>query len=179
MENLEKIEDKIKMMSEYDIVPKKKSPIAAAGFTVIGVALAILGSTEVIKGDILEMTFMSIGTIVALYGLFRLLMVCQKDAVDYVYAPTGKKLRAHKIYISADSRIKVDKCIENNDYSKMKNLGKENSSNNMLHIYGSEDGEIAVFQVMEYVPHFFEPASAVVLVRGSEAKYIHEFINQK
>ena len=179
MENLEKIEEKIKMMSEYDIVQKKKSPIVAVGLTLVGVALTVLGSTEVIKGDILEMTVMSIGIIVALYGLFKLVLVCQKDSVDYIYAPTGKRLKKHKIYISADSRMKVDKCIERNDYSKMKNLGKENNSNNMLHIYGSEDGEIAVFQILEYVPHFFEPASPVVVVRGGEARNIVEFINQK
>ena len=166
-------------MSEYDIVLKKKSPIAAVGLTILGVALAVLGSAKVIKGDVLEMTIMSIGAIVALYGLFRLVMVCQKDAVDYVYAPTQKKLKAHKIYINAADRLKMDKCIENNDFSTMKNIGKENSSNNMLHIFAAEDGEIAVLQLLEYVPHFFEPASAVVVVRGGEARNILEFINQK
>ena len=166
-------------MSEYDIALRKKSPVVGIGLTVLGVALAVLGSAKVIKGDVLEMTIMSIGAIVALYGLFRLVMVCQKDAVDYVYTPTQKKLKAHKIYINAADRLKMDKCIENNDFSKIKTMGKENSSNNMLHVYAAEDGEIAVLQLLEYVPHFFEPASAVVVVRGGEARNILEFINQK
>ena len=166
-------------MSEYDIVSKKKSPITGIGLTVIGVTLVVLGSTEIIKGDILEMTVMSLGAIVALYGLFRLVMVCQKDAVDYIYTPTGRKLKKHKIYINATDRLKMDKCIENNDYSKMKHIGKENSSNNMLHIFAAEDGEIAILQLLEYIPHFFEPTSDVVVVRGNEARNILEFINQK
>ena len=179
MEDFEKIENKINSMSEYDIALRKKSPIAAVGLTVIGIALAVLGSTKVIGNDILEMTVLSIGVIIAVYGLIKLVLVCQKDAVDYVYASTQKKLKAHKIYINAADRLKMDKCIENNDFSKMKTMGKENSSNNMLHIFATEDGGIAVLQLLEYVPHFFEPASAVVVVRGGEARNIVEFINQK
>lgn len=179
MEDFEKIENKINSMSEYDIALKKKSPIASIGLTVIGIALAVLGSTKVIGNDIVEMTVLSIGTIVAVFGIIKLVLVCQKDAVDYVYAPTQKKLKPHKIYINAADRLKMDKCIESNDFSKIKTMGKENSSNNMLHVYAAEDGEIVVLQLLEYVPHFFEPASAVVVVRGGEARNILEFINQK
>ena len=166
-------------MSEYDIVSQKKSPVAAIGLTVVGVALAVLGSTKIIGSDILGMTVLSIGAIIAVCGLIKLVLVCQKDAVDYVYAPTQKKLKPHKIYINANDRLKMDKCIESNDFSKIKTMGKENSSNNMLHVYAAEDGEIVVLQLLEYVPHFFEPASAVVVVRGGEARNILEFINQK
>lgn len=179
MEDFEKIENKINNMSEYDIVLKKKSPITAVGLTVIGVALAVLGSTKIVGNDILGMTVLSIGAIIGIYGLIKLVLVCQKDAVDYVYAPTQKKLKTHKIYISASDRMKVDKFIETNDFSKMKNIGKENSSNNMLHILGTDDGEMAVFQVLEYIPHIFEPASPVVVLRGGEARNMLEFINQK
>ena len=34
-----------------------------------------------------------------------------------------------KIYINAADRLKMDKCIESNDFSKIKTMGKENSSN--------------------------------------------------
>ena len=179
MEDFGKIENKIKSMSEYDIVSQKKSPVAAIGLTVVGVALAVLGSTKIIGSDILGMTVLSIGAIIAVCGLIKLVLVCQKDAVDYIYAPTQKKLKPHKIYINANDRLKMDKCIESNDFSKIKTMGKENSSNNMLHIFAAEDGEIAVLQLLEYVPHFFEPASEVVVVRGGEARNILEFINQK
>lgn len=179
MEDFEKIENKINNLSEYDIVLKKKSPIAAVGLTVIGVALAVFGSTKLIGNDILEMTVLSIGVIIAVYGLIKLVLVCQKDAVDYMYAPTQKKLKPHKIYINANDRLKIDKCIESNDFSEMKTMSKETSSNNMLHIFATEDGGIAVLQLLEYVPHFFEPASPVVVVRGGEARNIVEFINQK
>ena len=179
MEDFEKIENKISNMSEYDIVSQKKSPVAAVGLTVVGVALAVLGSTKIIGSDILGMTVLSIGAIIAVCGLIKLVLVCQKDAVDYMYAPTKKKLKPHKIYINATDRLKMDKCIQTNNISKMKNIGKENSSNNMLHIFAAEDGEIAVLQLLEYVPHFFQPASAVVVVRGGEARNILEFINQK
>ena len=179
MEDFEKIENKINNMSEYDIVLQKKSPVAAVGLTVVGVALAVLGSTKIIGSDILGMTVLSIGAIIAVCGLIKLVLVCQKDAVDYMYAPTKKKLKPHKVYINANDRLMMDKCIETNNFSKMKNIGKENSSNNMLHIFAAEDGEIAVLQLLEYVPHFFQPASAVVVVRGGEARNILEFINQK
>lgn len=179
MEDFEKIENKINNLSEYDIVLKKKSPIAAVGLTVIGVALAVFGSTKLIGNDILEMTVLSIGVIIAVYGLIKLVLVCQKDAVDYMYAPTQKKLKPHKIYINASDRLKIDKCIESNDFSEMKTMSKETSSNNMLHIFATEDGGIAILQLLEYVPHFFEPASPVVVVRGGEARNIVEFINQK
>ena len=179
MEDFEKIENKINNLSEYDIVLKKKSPIAAVGLTVIGVALAVFGSTKLIGNDILEMTVLSIGVIIAVYGLIKLVLVCQKDAVDYMYAPTQKKLKPHKIYINASDRLKIDKCMESNDFSEMKTMSKETTSNNMLHIFATEDGGIAVLQLLEYVPHFFQPASAVVVVRGGEARNILEFINQK
>ena len=179
MEDFEKIENKINNMSEYDIVSQKKSPVAAVGLTVVGVALFVLGSTKIIGSDILGMTVLSIGAIIAVCGLIKLVLVCQKDAVDYMYAPTKKKLKPHKVYINANDRLMMDKCIETNNFSKMKNIGKENSSNNMLHIFAAEDGEIAVLQLLEYVPHFFQPASAVVVVRGNEARNILEFINQK
>lgn len=166
-------------MSEYDIVLKKKSPAGALGLTVAGVALAVLGSTKLIGNDILGMTILSIGAIVAIYGLIKLVLVCQKDAVNYIYAPTQKKLKPHKIYINAADRLKMDKCIETNDFSKMKTIRKENSSNHMVRWYGTDDGEIAVCQVLEYIPHTFEPASPVVLLRGNEARNMLEFINQK
>ena len=172
MEDFEKIENKINNMSEYDIVSQKKSPVAAVGLTVVGVALFVLGSTKIIGSDILGMTVLSIGAIIAVCGLIKLVLVCQKDAVDYMYAPTKKKLKPHKVYINANDRLMMDKCIETNNFSKMKNIGKENSSNNMLHIFAAEDGEIAVLQLLEYVPHFFQPASAVVVVRGNEARNI-------
>ena len=126
MEDFEKIENKINSMSEYDIVLKKKSPIAAVGLTILGVALVVVGSTKLIGNDILGMTVLSIGAIIAIYGLIKLVLVCQKDAVDYMYAPTQKKLKPHKIYINANDRLKMDKCIEANDFSKMKTMSKEN-----------------------------------------------------
>lgn len=179
MEAFEKIENKIKTMSDHGIVSKKKSPVAAIVLTVIGAVFVVMGSSDIISGDVLEMTIMSLGAMVALYGFAKLLLVSQKDAVDYVYIPTKKKLKAHKVYITSSDRMKVDKFIETNDFSNMKTIRKENSSNHMVRWYGTDDGEIAVCQVLEYIPHTFEPASPVVLLRGNEARNMLEFINQK
>jgi hypothetical protein len=105
--------------------------------------------------------------------------VAQKESVDYVYEPTNKKLKSHKIYINANDRIKMDKFIQDNDYSMLQSIGKEVSSSNMLHLFGTDDGEIFVFQMAEYVPHTFVPASPVVVLRNNEAKNMLEFINKK
>lgn len=179
MEDFEKIENKIKNMSDYDIVLQKKNPIIPIFITVIGVGLFMLGSSKVVNNDIFEMGTMSIGAIVALYGLVRLMLALQKDAVDYVYKPTKKKLKTHKVYINTADRAKIEQCIECNDFSKIVGMKKEVTSGNMLHLLGTDDGEIFVLQVSEYVPHTFVPASPVVVVRNNDAKSVLEFVNRK
>jgi hypothetical protein len=179
MEDFEKIENKIKEMTTHNIVAKKKSPISSIALSLAGIVIIFLGSSKIVRSDIMEMSFMSVGAIVGLYGLAKLLIVAQKESVDYVYEPTNKKLKSHKIYINANDRIKMDKFIQDNDYSMLQSIGKEVSSSNMLHLFGTDDGEIFVFQMAEYVPHTFVPASPVVVLRNNEAKNMLEFINKK
>jgi hypothetical protein len=175
MENLERIENKIQNMKEEQILKVKSNPLGSIGIMILGIIIAILGIT-VVHSESLSPLLAVAGGATAITGVIYLLMKTGKNAGDYIYESTGKKLKKYNVYIDAHDAKKVISCISNNNFNGLKGIKKTVDSGFLLEMRGTDDGLIFLFQLLEYIPHSFVPSSPVIVLRGEDAKSMLELV---
>ncbi|MDR0604596.1 MAG: hypothetical protein LBG80_09870 [Bacteroidales bacterium] len=175
MENFERIESKIQNMKEEKILKVKSNPLSSIIITITGIMIVILGLT-IIHGETLTPLFIMAGAITAIVGVIYLVMKTGKNAGDYIYEPTGKKLKKYKMYVESNDAKKIITSITNNNFSGMKNIKKAAYSGFLMEIRGTNDGAIFIFQLLEYIPHDFVPSSPVVVLHGEDAKTMFDIL---
>lgn len=168
MSTFELLEEKIQNMSDEKIIKTRKSPILAILITLAGVVLLILGVTA-ISNETLTLSLSAIGVVVIIFGIILITLNTGKNAVDYVYEPTGKKMKKYKVYLNEQDTHLMVSCINNNDFKKISQLKKNLDTGHRLECLGTDDAQIFITQLMEYVPHSYVPSSPVIILRGDDA----------
>jgi hypothetical protein len=175
MEKFERIEEKIQNMKDEKIIIVKSNPISSMIVIVAGILIAILGVT-IVRGESLTPLLIVTGAVIAIIGVIYLIKKTGKDSGDYIYEPTGGKLKKYKIYIDSNNARKVISCITNKDFSGIKTIKKTMDSGCLMEIKGTDDGSIFLFQLLEYIPHDFVPSSPVIVLHGEDAKTMLDFV---
>lgn len=175
MSTFESLEEKIQNMNDEKIIKTKKSPIQAILVTLSGIVLLILGVT-VISNDMLTLLLSAIGVAIIILGIVLIILNTGKNAVDYVYEPTGKKMKKYKVYLNEQDTHLMISCINNNDFKKISQLKKNLSTGHMLECLGTDDAQIFIIQLMEYIPHNYVPSSPVIILRGDDANAMLELV---
>ena len=103
MNNISLLSDTL--YAQEGVVARKKSFIVSALILIVGCAVAVwsLKSPALAENKSLTSALMLIGSLVALFGLIRLL-VGISARVPY-YSPTGEKLRCQKIYFDMSEQM--------------------------------------------------------------------------
>jgi membrane-bound ClpP family serine protease len=162
-------------MKDEKIIQTKKSPVQSIIITLVGVALLILGII-VVNNETLAILLVVAGVAIIICGIVMIALAMGKNSFDYIYEPTGKKLKKYKIYLNEqDSRTFIS-CINANDFKKINKFKKSMDTGHMLECMGTNDGEIFVFQLSEYVPHSYVPSSPVITIHGDEARAMLELV---
>jgi len=94
---------------------------------------------------------------------------------NYVYEPTRKKLKKYEMFVSQSDAQKMIACMNNNDFSAVKNIKKTMGTGFLIEGRGTDNGDVFLVQVFKYVPHDFVAASPVAVLHEENAKFIFEF----
>jgi hypothetical protein len=175
MENFERIEEKIRNMKEEKILKVKSNPFASIMVIIAGILIVVLGTT-IVRGESLTPLLVVTGVVIAIAGMIYLIKKTGKNSGDYIYEPTGKKLKKYKIYIDSNNARKMISCISNNDFKGIRNMKKTLDSGCLMEIRGTDDGAIFLFQLLEYIPHDFVPSSPIIVLHGEDAEMMLNFV---
>ncbi|MDR1345737.1 MAG: hypothetical protein LBK03_03440 [Bacteroidales bacterium] len=98
--------------------------------------------------------------------------IITKSWLGTIYKPTGKKLKRFRFYVDPNFASTLKGHINNRQFTDIHKIKKCSSSNYLIDIRITEDGNICLFQLMEYIPYSFVPASPVVELHDADAKII-------
>ena len=169
--------DKIKEVGIVDkdkIEKKKKSPIKPLALLILGAAILWYGANYIntAQSDTLSSVVIMIGLGVAAWGVVAFLVKKER----YVYKPTGKVLKKHKVYVAANQSSRLYDILEQNRYDDLQSLTRSGQSNLSLEAYCSEDEQYALLQVMEFIPYNDVPMTPVKVCEGTQAKQVAYFL---
>ena len=168
---LESIDDVLYTVTEGRIVRRRKNPLPALLIGVAGAGLAIwsLTASSMSEHENLASMLMLLGGGVALVGLIMAGIALASGSP--VYEPTGEKSRRGSIYY--DTARKQDLCaaLEAGDADRLSRIPRGGSTSGvLLTLYATGSGSFAMAQVLEYVPHAFEPMTEVVLFSAEQGR---------
>ncbi|WP_294142130.1 hypothetical protein [uncultured Sanguibacteroides sp.] len=174
MEKFDYIGDIILKVDEGKIVKKKKSPVKPLGLLIVGAAVLYFGSTHInaAENDILSSVAIMIGLGIIGWGVVAFLV--KKE--NYIYSPTGKVLKKHKVYLSPNQSSKLYQILEEDKFDDLQVLNRTNQSNLSLEIFSTDDEEYALVQALEFIPYNDVPTSPVKICSGTRAKQIAYFL---
>ena len=94
----EYIDDVILNVDKDKVEKKKKSPIKPIALLILGAAILWYGANYVNKAqsDTLSSVVIMVGLAIAGWGIVAFLVKKER----YVYKPTGKTLKKHKVYVA-------------------------------------------------------------------------------
>ena len=156
------------------IEKKKKSPIKPLALLILGAAILWYGANYIntAQSDTLSSVVIMIGLGVAAWGIVAFLVKKER----YVYKPTGKVLKKHKVYVAANQSSRLYDILEQNRYDDLQSLTRSGQSNLSLEAYCSEDEQYALLQVMEFIPYNDVPMTPVKVCEGTQAKQVAYFL---
>ncbi len=178
MENFVKIADYVKTMPEKKIIRKRYSPFAALVVLFAGICAIILG-IKTNLGDVLNMTILVLGFVVAIIGLTCLLVAMDKNSGRLIYAPTKSKMKSKKVYVNLSDRQHLEEMLASGNFAGLQQIKKEVSTMLMLEILISKDDQAAVLQLNLYSMCSFSPVSEPVFVFGDQVAFVRNFLNAK
>lgn len=170
----EYIDDVLLNVDKDKIEKKKKSPIKPLALLILGAAILWYGANYIntAQSDTLSSVVIMIGLGVAAWGVVAFLVKKER----YVYKPTGKVLKKHKVYVAANSPHDCIDILEQNRYDDLQSLTRSGQSNLSLEAYCSEDEQYALLQVMEFIPYNDVPMTPVKVCEGTQAKQVAYFL---
>ena len=170
----EYIDDAILNVDTDKIEKKKKSPVKPVALLILGAAILWYGANYIntAQSDTLSSVVIMIGLGIAAWGIVAFLVKKER----YVYKPTGKTLKKHKVYVAANQSSQLYNIIEQNKFDDLQSLTRSGQSNLSLEVFCSEDEQYALLQVMEFVPYNDVPMTPVKICEGTHAKQVAYFL---
>ena len=113
----EYIDDVLLNVDKDKIEKKKKSPIKPLALLILGAAILWYGANYIntAQSDTLSSVVIMIGLGVAAWGIVAFLVKKER----YVYKPTGKVLKKHKVYVAANQSSRLYDILEQNRYDDL------------------------------------------------------------
>ncbi len=175
MNTFEHLEEKIQNMKDEKIIKTKKSPLQSVIISVTGILLLLLGII-VVNNETISLLLAFLGTLLAIPGIILFIINMGKNSVDYIYEPTGKRFKKHTVYLDEQDARSMMSCINNDDFNRISQFKKTMDSGHLLECRGTNDGQIFLVQLSQYIPHDYVPASPVAILRNKEAKAMLDWI---
>lgn len=139
--------------------------------TIIYVLLLIAGVVMIAMGG--NSQAMLLGGIVLTAVGVVLMAFCGRR---YIYRSTGSPVDKHSVYFDSEDREAVTSALELGDIARLGRMKKGESAPVRLDALVSRDGEFGVCQLFAWVPHSYEPQTAVKRLPGEQAAAMRELI---
>ncbi len=158
------IDEAIYHVAGDQIVRKKRNPIKALLILILGIALIVAGySVPAIHSNAnLSSAAILIGGGIAIVGFVLTLVRLTGKGAPF-YLPTGKKLRRTELFFETALRNDVCDCVRTGNFGKLAELPRSDSSALIAIIYRTDDQDIALAQVLEFVPHHHQPITDTLI----------------
>ncbi len=175
MENYISIENQLSEMSDYKIIKKQ-------GINLHGVLTSAIGILLLVIPLIISMHFGIsiflgiIGLTAIIIGLIKIIKSSSKTGGEYVYAPTGKKIKKFNLYYNGEHIQKLHFLLQNKDYSAVLKLPCAKDSGHILRIMGTKEGDIVLLQITEFIPYNYVATSPVYVLEGEDAKKMMSYV---
>ncbi len=162
-----------KLQSEGILEKKRYSALPPIFELSAGIALVAM-ALIVPMPDTASFSMLVAGGILAIIGMAFATRLFDKSSGYYIYSTTKSRLRTHNVYVS--DRELCRQIIEKNDFARLADVRKNNSSLSMLKVTVSDDSRFAVIQLYEY-DMAFVPATECAVACDKEAAQVRDFFN--
>ena len=134
-----------------------------------GTAIWSLTASSMSEHENLASILMLLGGGVALVGLIMAGIALASGSP--VYEPTGERIRRGSIYYDTARKQELCAALEAGDADRLSRIPRGGSTSGvLLTLYATGSGSFAMAQVLEYVPHAFEPVTEVVLFSAEQGR---------
>ncbi len=164
------IDETIYSIDPTNIVRKKKSPLAAIFFLLVGAGLFVINYVvpSIYSSPNLSSAILMIGTILGLIGAIKLLVALYGKSAIPVYKPSGEQLKRYELFFDTTYRDAVNKYVKAGDFDSLLHLPRNASSAILVVIYKTSTGDILLAQVLEYVPYHHKPVTDTLVFTKSD-----------
>lgn len=178
MENYIEIDTYLGNMENQVIEVKSKSIVGALIIIILSCLLVVVASTPVITNQVASMSLIVIGIITLIYGILKLWSDRTRNKQVFVYQPTNEKMKRISIYVDSKDMLRVQNCIAKQNFAELMQVKKLMTSGHYIDILGTDSGKCYVMQMLDYVPHQFEPVSEVVVLTDENAEVIDHLVKK-
>ena len=121
--------------------------------TLIGAVLSALAGTSLVPTGMVSMLVGSVGLVVLIIGITKLL----SRKTVFVDKQSQEELKNSDIFFDTTELGNISRLYEQRDFGSIANLKRGNQSGIVLHVCGSENGNLYYTQLMKYVPYQYVP----------------------
>jgi len=139
---------------------------------VAGLAALIFSNRLEENASALTMVFLLSGTILIIWGAFRLVW----KSKEIVYAPTGSVTREKSFFFDLKYLDDLKNCITSGQFSLSNDLKSEDNGNIRMDVILSEDKNFAAVQLFQFVPYAYNPVTSVHYYTNGEAAALSTFL---
>lgn len=152
----------------------KKNIFISVLSIIIGGAIFATTFTIQDKDSMLPLILMTVGCIIALYGIFR----CLGKAYKNVYQLTGSSIKEYTLYFEEKHLKALQDGINTLDFSSEVKPLKDNNATVRLDILMSDDQQFAQLQLMKYENYVFHTATDIYCFHSPEVVKVIELMNR-
>ena len=172
------IDETIYSIDPDHIIRKKKNPMTAILFLLLGACLFVVNYfvPGIYSSPNLSSAILMIGTILGLVGAIKLLVALYGKSATPVYKPSGEPLKRYELFFDTTYRDAVNKYVQAGDFDALLHLPHNESSAILVIIYKTSSGDILLAQVLEYVPYHHKPVTDTLVFTKSDYKLSESLI---
>lgn len=158
MKNLNNIEDVITLNNSIVLSPK--NTIIDILLIIAGIALFAASGLVAEISDSLMLALASIGVLVAVFGLVKLLLPSKKLKYTYSNEPLDKI----SLSFGNENEQQIMNKINGMDYYALKKFKPEaNNGQNMIIVYITESESIRISQLLNFAHYSYEPTTEPIV----------------
>lgn len=178
MEKYTDIKSYISENCASDIEIKSKKIVFSLLIIIVSLAVIVISSTSVISDPNISMILIVLAIVGLVYGILRLWGDRTRHKNVFVYLPTGEVMKRYSLYVDSNDMQRVQQCIARGRYEEMTKITKLATSGHYVDVIGTPSGKCYLMQVMDYVPHQFEPVSPVAILTEQSAEIMNGLIRK-
>ncbi len=165
-------------IAQEKVTKKRKSPLGAIIFTVIGLAVAFLDRfVPAIAGSVdLTSALIIVGWSLALFGIVKLVLIYGGNSWDFHYQPTGEKLKKYELSYEASDKARVQDFVTGGRFDKLAGIPRSSSTSVKVTLYAIPHKEVLWAQVFEFVPHVHEPVTEAIAFEKGQCPLPHGLV---
>lgn len=172
MEKFIDINENIEEATNREVVKQNKISVAAIGFAVVGILMAVWGMAYEDKNSPISTALITFAVVFFITGVVKLCM----GRNCYMFRPSGSKVKSVTLFFDTKESRALQHCVESKRFDDLKRLKREVNAGVKLEAMVAGDGKFAAVQIQEYVPYTYEAICPVVCYYGDDAECFTSFI---